>query len=58
MMAQIDLPATEYFPEDYREIQLAPSQSLCSGGGKSRGDSERLYRSQSLELQEKLRKMN
>jgi tetratricopeptide (TPR) repeat protein len=30
MMAQIDLPATEYFPEDYREIQLAPGQSLST----------------------------
>jgi len=30
MMEQIDLPATEYFPEDYREIQLAPGQSLST----------------------------
>ena len=30
LMEQIELPATEYFPEDYREIQLAPGQSLST----------------------------
>lgn len=30
LLRQIDLPALDYFPEDYREVQLAPGQSLST----------------------------
>jgi hypothetical protein len=30
LLQQIDLPALDYFPEDYREVQLAPGQSLST----------------------------
>jgi LysM domain len=30
LLSQIDLPSSEYFPEDYREVQLRPGQTLSN----------------------------